>query len=86
MEVTSLLSREKRIMILQMCSCSLPSPLHSSECWILSERQVETTDWKRSLLEKKFGLTYMYSKPKTRSKICYLHCTAVSVGFYPNGR
>jgi hypothetical protein len=58
MDVTSLLSREKRLTLLQMCSRSLPSPLHSSVCWILSERQLKTADWKHSLLVKKFGLTY----------------------------
>ena len=54
MNVTSLCQGEKRITLLQMCSCSLPSPLHSSVCWILSERQLKTTDWKHSLLVKKF--------------------------------
>jgi len=33
--------------------------LHSSVCWILSERQLKTADWKHCLLLKNSGLTYI---------------------------
>jgi hypothetical protein len=60
MNVTSLCLGEKRITLLQMFSCILPSSLHGSVCWILSERQLTTADWKHSLLVKNSGLTYIY--------------------------
>jgi len=55
--------------LLQMCSCSFPSPLYSTEWRILSERQLKTTDWKHSLLVKKFELTYTVSKASVKREV-----------------